>query len=253
MIQVINRAIDILELLSRNIDQKLGLGDIANHLELNHSTCANIIKTLINRGYVEKENGYRLGPKAFYLGGDFSSQSTLLFKAMESLKLLNQTINEACILAVLRENIRITLHKEMSEHELQATTRDEKNAYLTATGRVLIANMNDQEKLHYIKKYGLPKGMWPEVLDHNDLLTKLSNIVTEGIAIHYAESEIVGIAVALTQDNIVHASIGIYLPISRFTDQKKDFLIKQLKKTANEINSSMVYSNILTREKNFKS
>lgn len=241
MIQVINRAIDILEMLSRNVDRPLGLADIANRLELNHGTCANIIKTLINRGYIEKTNGYKLGHKVYYLSNNFSDQSILLSKAIEALKTLKKSTNESCILAILQDNVRVTLHKETSEHELQAITRDEKDAYLTATGRTLIANMIDKDRIAYIKKYGLPGTMWPEVSSEEDLITKLDSIAKEQIALHYAESEIVGVAVPLSHENIVHASIGIYLPLSRFKSARKEFLITQLRETAVAINSAMKY------------
>ena len=64
MIQVVNRAFDILELVALKGDNDVGLGEIADTLGLNHGTCANILKTMIYREYIEKTSsrgGYRLG------------------------------------------------------------------------------------------------------------------------------------------------------------------------------------------------
>ena len=55
MIQVINRALNILELVSKERDREFSLSEIANSLNLNASTCANIIKTLVTRGYLEQQ------------------------------------------------------------------------------------------------------------------------------------------------------------------------------------------------------
>ena len=64
MIQVINRALNILEIIAHDHNKEWGLSEIANELELNHGTCANILKTLVQRGYVEQmglKKGYKLG------------------------------------------------------------------------------------------------------------------------------------------------------------------------------------------------
>ena len=50
MIQVINRALNILEIIAHDHNKEWGLSEIANELELNHGTCANILKTLVQRG-----------------------------------------------------------------------------------------------------------------------------------------------------------------------------------------------------------
>lgn len=44
MIQVINRALNILEILAQEPDKEFGLSEIATAVELNAGTCANILK-----------------------------------------------------------------------------------------------------------------------------------------------------------------------------------------------------------------
>ena len=74
MIQVINRALDIIEYISKEPETPKSLSDISGTLDLNAGTCANIIKTLVERNYIEKlvnKKGYQLG-KRFYQLGNFS-------------------------------------------------------------------------------------------------------------------------------------------------------------------------------------
>ena len=47
MIQVINRALNILEILAQEPDKEFGLSEISTTVELNAGTCANILKTLV--------------------------------------------------------------------------------------------------------------------------------------------------------------------------------------------------------------
>lgn len=239
MIQVIHRAVDILELLSENIDKELGLRDIAEPLKLNHGTCANIIKTLINRGYIEKRGGYTLGAKSYYLSHNFSNKSNVVAASKLHLKQLQETINESCILAFIKDNIRVTLHKETSKHELQANTRDEKHAYMTATGRILIACMDQNSRSQFIEKYGLPGEMWPEATDESEFARILDDSAAQRIAEHYADSDIVGVAVPLFQNGKAQASIGTYLPVNRFTPEKRAVIIAALKETAEKINGTL--------------
>ena len=70
MIQVINRALDILEIVAANPEKPTALGEIADALGLNHGTCANIMKTLVTRNYLEQvgtKKGYILGAKSYAL------------------------------------------------------------------------------------------------------------------------------------------------------------------------------------------
>jgi DNA-binding IclR family transcriptional regulator len=72
MIQVLHRAFDILELCASDKEKAHTLSEIAEKLQLNPTTCANIIKTMVTRNYLEQvgyKKGYRLGAKAFHLTG----------------------------------------------------------------------------------------------------------------------------------------------------------------------------------------
>lgn len=244
MIQVIHRALNILELIAQNRDREVGLSEIADTLGLNHGTCANIIKTLISRNFIEqagKKQGYKLGMQAFYLTGNFSNKKELLKVATEPMKELSTALNESSILAIIKDNMRVTLHKELSTHELQAVTgKEEKNIYLTATGRMILACQPVDEQERFIGKYGLPGEMWTETDDKKGLLAELSKIKEKQICLHFADSYIVGIAVPIFKDEIVVASLGVYLPEVRFTYKTQEQIFSELSKTAKLISSQMI-------------
>src|SRR5574340_1645545 len=102
MIQVINRALDILEFLASEPERPKSLSEIAEKLDLNSGTCANIIKTLVNRRYVEKldkKRGYFLGAKAYGLTGNDGYKKDLIGAAKEILEGLTKKLNENSLLA----------------------------------------------------------------------------------------------------------------------------------------------------------
>jgi len=243
MIQVIHRALDIIEFIAKDPNKEFGLGEIAESLELNKGTCANIIKTLVNRGYLEqsgKKKGYKLGSGAYYLTGNFSNKKELLQVSKEPIKELQGKLNECCILAILKENMRYTLHKESSTQALQViTNNEEKNVYLTATGRMILACMNRKEQELFIQKYGLPDEMWEGVRNRDDLIKELDKIKEKQLAIHYDGAHVVGVGAPVYKNDEVIASLGIYLPEVRFNYKLQELIFEEIGKTARLISKKL--------------
>lgn len=239
MIQVLNRAFDILELLSRNLDQETTLSEIANPLQLNHGTCANIIKTMVSRGYIEKRKGYVLGRQAYYLTNNFSNEAELVKCAIVPMQKLSKDLHESCVLSVLKNHSRRTLHKETVIRELQANPKDEIDSYQTATGKLLLAYLDPVDRNAYIKTYGLPRSEWEGVDSERTLIDALQKIQKDGYAVHYTEANIVGIAMPIWNSDQVVAGLGVYLPANRYSPTMKDKIFDHLAAAAKEISKAI--------------
>jgi DNA-binding IclR family transcriptional regulator len=236
MIQVLNRAFDILEFVSREREKEFRLGEIADSLGLNHGTCANIIKTMISREFIEqvgKRGGYKLGSKAYYLTGNFPFNKELLGISVELMKNLSVKLNEGIILAAVQNNNRILLHEERSNHELQVVNRKVKEIYKTSTGRMILACMSKVDQDIFIRKYGLPhEDDWPEIADEDDFYNELNKIKKRQMSLHIAKSDIVGVAMPIYFKDTIIASLGIYLPETRFTKEMQERIFTELQITA---------------------
>lgn len=236
MIQVIHRALDIIEFVARDRNKEFGLGEISEGLGLNKSTCANIMKTLMNRGYLDqsgKKRGYKLGSEAYHLTGNFFLKEELMKVSSEPMKELQAKLNECCILVVIKDNKRYTLHKVSSTQELQViSNNEEKHVYLTATGRMILACMGQHDQELFIQKFGLPGEMWEGVRDKNDLIKELDRIKEEQLAIHYDGAHVVGVGAPVYKNDTIIASLGIYLPEVRFTGELQELIFKEISKTA---------------------
>ena len=240
MIQVIHRALDILELIARDRSRMYSLSEISSQLKLNNGTCANIIKTLVTRGYIEHEGrktGYRLGSMSYLLTGNYSHKKELLSAAVEPINQLSTQLNESCILSIIQDDKRIVLYEIKSSHELQVINRKEKETYRTSTGRMILACMEEKEQQEFIQKFGLPSDeAWGGIEDEDDLITELNKIRKKQLALQISKAQIVGLAVPIFKDDKVIASLGIYLPQSRYTTSMQEKILEGLKKTGELIN-----------------
>ncbi len=243
MIQVINRAFDIMELIAQDRSRLYTLSEIAGQLKLNNGTCANIIKTLVTRGYLEQEGrktGYRLGSMSYLLTGNYSHKQELLEAATGPMNQLSDLLNESSILSVLKDDARLVLYEVKSTHELQVINKKEKEAYRTSTGRMILACMDEKEQSEFVRKFGLPApDAWPGIEDEEDLKTELNKIRKKQLAIQVSKAQIVGLAIPVFKNNKVIASLGIYLPETRYTSAMQAEALEELRKAGEMINAKL--------------
>lgn len=244
MIQVINRALDLLELISIDPDRPKSLRDLAESLDLNHGTCANILKTLIMRGYVEQvsaRKGYVLGPKSYAITGNEAYYKDLLEASKEEMDRLTEVINENCLLAILKDNQRIAVYRTYAEQDLQVRTADVKNAYESASGRLLVAMLPREKVQRYVGKYGLPLAeVWPEVSSEREFMDMLDLIRSEELAIQVVPSRhVLGLAVPVRKHGVTVASLSVYLPEYRYMNLDKQKLLKSIRQSADRITGNI--------------
>lgn len=244
MIQVINRALDILEFIAKEPDKSRSLSEIAEKLELNSGTCANIIKTLVTRKYIEKldkKKGYCLGAKSYGLTGSEGYKKDLTEAAREELESLTEKLNENSLLAVLDHDMRREIVRVMSTHPIQANTASEKRAYDSSSGRALIAMLSDTEFEKFIKQYGLPKkGEWEDVKDKKSLMQQIIKIRDQGYATQLTSGKIFGLAVPVYKNDKVIASLSVYMPQFRYAKSNKSEVIELLKQSSKNISKKLL-------------
>jgi len=245
MIQVIHRALDIIEFVASCGRKDIPLKEIANHLGLNHGTCSNILKTLVDRDYLVKSSewgkGYSLGPMIQFIGGRDSYTLDLVNAAKKPMADLTESINESCMIGILRGNIRVSLLEVYAERELRVILHKEKLAFQTASGRILLAHLNKTKLKDYINKYGLPdKGIWEGVQSFENLEAELDKIKKQGYTIQVAKSKILGIAIPIYTGKSVVAAMGVFLPDFRFNKKTETNILTNMQKTAKTIECNLL-------------
>ena len=229
MIQVIHRAIDILEYVSNDPERPKVLGDIASDLNLNLSTCANIVKTLMNRAYLEKsetQKGYLPGKKLVDLSGKTIYKQELIEASDEEMLKLSNKLKESVLLAVLKGDKRIVLHQHIYDNMIQAKNEEEKIAYDSSSGRLLISFKKEDFINKYILKYGLPlSSHWNEATTHKKMFASINKIREQGYAVFECTDQIVGVSAPILKKGITMAALSLYIPAFRVDESQKQHII----------------------------
>ena len=109
MIQVIERVEKILVYLSENRKREIPLSEIADTLGMNRATCANILKTMKELGFVEQNEyrkGYILGDKVYTIAGADNDPDRLKTLMKPLIDNLCKEVNENVMLTVIKNDQR---------------------------------------------------------------------------------------------------------------------------------------------------
>jgi DNA-binding IclR family transcriptional regulator len=244
MVQVLIKAFDIIELVVQRNGQAISLTEISEELQLNQATAANIINTMVSRGYLEhigKKKGYRLGPSVYQLTNEIPYEQDLVNTARPIMEALTTQLNESSILGVLRNNKRYILHAVNSVQEIQVQLRSERNIYETATGRLLLAYLPEKDLDRFIQHTGLPDAtLWKEATTKEGLINVLNDIRNAGLVLTNMQNRhLKGFAVPIFIGEKVVASLSVFAPEYRCSDLKQQEIIAALEESAAAISKQL--------------
>ena len=243
MIQVIVRALDILEFIAQHGKEPVQLINIAKKAGLSQPTTANIVKTLVDKNYLEhvgRKEGYRLGSGAYHLTGNLSYNENLISVAKVLMEELTEQLNETSLIAVIQNNKRVVLHLAECDNDLNVRARMVSDVFTTATGRLLLAFYNTKELDHLIKAVGLPsKLVWPGAETREGLQKVLEQLKKAEFVEVKSVNHIVGFAVPVYKKKQVIAGLSVFVPESRCTAAHKEKIVKQIRRTAKKIKEQL--------------
>ena len=187
MIQSVGRALDILMTVSDMRGNPITLGSISQKTGINVSTCAHLVQTLCEKGFlsqVSRSSGYILGAYAYYLTRYKTFHKELIETCNPALKWIQRRTGHTALLAVLVEGEKFVIsYAEDSKyllHERGELFRG--NLYDSATGRAMLSTMRRTELAHLVQKIGLPsEADWPGIDSLNTLERKLRVFANEKI------------------------------------------------------------------------
>lgn len=246
MIQVINRALNILEFLSNDPSKEFSLTEIADNLKFQHSTCANILKTLVIRGYIDQpkaKGGYKIG-KMLYQLTDANKKHTELINLTRGIMIeLRDKINETIILSVIRNNKRYLLNEIPSTQEIHVQTKRESSVYSATTGRMILAHLDKENVNWIVEKIGLPvETEWSGISSSEILYEELNKIKEMKILETKNTNHVIGLAVPLLKNGNIIASMGIYMPEIRYGEAERELMKNELLQASIRVNQLIAKS-----------
>ena len=244
MIQVINRAFDILEYVATEPNRPKSLTEVAEVAGLNMGTCANIMKTMVNRRYLDQvgpKKGYCLGSRAYWLTGNLSYRKDIIEAARQPMVALSKHLEESCLLAILNGDQRLIIHRELCDQPLQVQTADEKLVYDSASGRLLVGLLTDAELVKFKNRYGLPTPeIWEEAATEPKFYAQIQIIRDRKYAYQESLRQVIGYAVGVYRQEEVVASLSVYLPTYRHSAEKAAAVLSGLKQAAQQIGDQLL-------------
>lgn len=230
MIQVIERIEKILMYLAQNRKREVPLSEIADNLDINRATCANILKTMKELGFIEQmsyRKGYIIGEKIYTIAGADNDPDRLRTLLKPLIDALCKEVNENVMLTVIKNDKRIHLYNAEASHALQAKVIYQMGVWQATTAKVIIAQYSDEKLADFLKLVGMPGKDWPEIKTKQDLFDKMAEIRAQPcytvINNHFA-----CMAAPIFKNGKVIASIGYYLPDMRLTETSRQLLESKL-------------------------
>ena len=231
MIQSVERALAILVLVADGKGAPVSLKEISERTGLHRSTCAHLLETLAETGFVHqisRNEGFVLGAYAYYLTRYRVFRQELLQVCNPVLQWLHRQTGCTALLAILESQEKFNISCFEQEDGL-LHARGELflgNLYTSATGRVLLAHMPDASAAALVRKVGLPpEAVWREAQSLPQLLAELAQIrKREYIRVDAVVDGCPGAQYGayVAREHEPGAAVGLFLPHAQAANDAQD-------------------------------
>jgi len=236
----------VLEFISGAPERPRALSEIAAQFKMNQSTCAHLVKTLVNACYLEQiapQKGYILGPMAYFLTRNGPYRADLVKAAEPLMRQLAADIEETVVLAIMRNGKRSILNIIEGNKEVRLAqgwfARDD--VYGAASGMLLLAHEDGVHRSAFLAAHGLPDPqVWPGVKDEKGLWLFLDVVKEKGVCCMEVPGSLF-VQVAVPVFNGVRQPLALGVPVSkiRFTGASKNRIMNAIKAAAEAIGSAL--------------
>ncbi|BAS28015.1 IclR family transcriptional regulator [Limnochorda pilosa] len=247
LVPAVNRAIDVLDVLSKG--RVLTLSELAAELRIPKTTLFHIMNTLRHRGMVERDpetDRYRAGYRLIHLGSALINNLDVRNVARPIMEALTASVGETTHLGVLDPTDLQVIYVEKIDSPgpiRLATWVGRKNpCYSTAVGKALLMGMPADQLERYLESVEL-RGYTVNTIQDRDLLREeIARCRSRGYSIDNEEHEpgvrCVGAPVFDRNDEVV-AALSIAGPATRITTERLSELGAAVRGAAGRISREM--------------
>lgn len=255
MILSVQKAMNILSVISNEKNHPVSLGEIAKKTDYPKPTCSHILETLCQEGYTERVShteGYILGPAVYHLTRYGRYGQELISLCRPVMRWMERKSGATVVLSIIhnRKKFIIDYADREQNYFLEHPTIRTDDIYRTATGRAILAHLDGEEVRAIWEQYGVPQpGQWDEVTSLESLREELKKISRREIVVTAAPQKsgrrAAGYACPLFRCSTCIGAIGLaYQPIDdgNSIDPKTEETLKSvLKKGVREIERRLSY------------
>ncbi|WP_324669526.1 IclR family transcriptional regulator [Geochorda subterranea] len=242
------RALDVLELLAESATGT-SVSEVAERMHCHRSTASRLLATLAERGYVERraDGRYGLGLRILTLAHRALDSMEIRRRAKPYLQYLVKVSEETVNIAVLDGLEIVYIDRLMGTQPISLRTPvgARAPAHCTAIGKVLLAELPEEEARRRLSSRVLTPFTAYTVTNVEDLMRQLSTVRAQGYALndreHREDSRCIAAPVRdYTGKGI--AAISITAPVFRMSEERINELVPYLKAAAQNLSRDLGYA-----------
>ena len=245
--QSLGKALQIFEVLASHA-APLRLQDLAHELKMPESTLLRFLNTMIDYGYVSREDHtsrYSLTLKLAQLGSRVHSNYPFQKVIHPYLEEVSRELQEPVSLSVERDGSVVYIDTvDGPDHMLRTLQRIGKVApmHSTGAGKVLLLNYSRPLLEGYVESKGLPAFTEHTITTSKEFLAEINTVKQRGFAYDNQECEIGVRCVAFpikdfSGKNI--AAISVSAPITRLSPEKEERVIQVLQEVSLRVSEKL--------------
>ncbi len=248
-VKTVAKVLDLLEHVAA-AGRPVSVSELAAMTGFNVSTAHRLMQTLARRNYVEQDpstRAYALGPRLLELGSAYTRSLDLIGAARPRIEELRDLAGETVHLAILSERdvveICTAAGRQAVTVSMVAGRRDP--AHCTATGKVLLAALDESELEHFFAAGPLQPATPKSITTRKAFLAELRRVRDAGFAIDdeelCADVCCVGVPI-LNRSGRTAASLSLAMPKARFRSRNVAAFVKMLTESSARISSALALS-----------
>lgn len=236
MIQVIERVFRLLEELS--LDGEVSLDSLARISALNRGTLCNILRSLIELGYIERtrKSHYALTERFRELAREERFSAAERERMRETVTALAEATRESGVLAMLRGDRVAVVTQAQYPHPLMvnpAAVYEALSLYHSVSGRILISGLTPGRRAGVAERLGLPGDRWENITTLPALEDACEEIRRRGLSIMENPTEgIIAFAVPAAGPGNIGMSLGLTMPLMRCSTEMRETIPRLLREHA---------------------
>jgi IclR family KDG regulon transcriptional repressor len=246
-VQSLDRAFDILELLSRE-QHGLNLTEIGNRLDLHKSTVYRLLQALKERGYIDKsaQGSYRLGMEFIELSSLYLNNLELKTEAQPILRELSSLSGNTAFLATLQESEVVYIDKMETHNSLRKYSIIGQRAplYCTALGKSMLSGMAEDQIRKLYQGVQLKAFTDRTITSTDDLVIEIETTRRRGWSLDDEEYEqglrCIGAPIRDYRDEVI-AAVSTSGYASVITRERVDEIADYVVRAARDISQRMGY------------
>ncbi|WP_435156893.1 IclR family transcriptional regulator [Haladaptatus sp. DFWS20] len=245
-VRTTTRSFDIIETLCELDGARLT--EISAHLDLPDSTVHNHLRTLVQRGYVVRDdNTYRVSFRFLEIGEYVRSRRKICEVAEPEIDKLAAETDESASLLVEEDGRGVYVYDAQADTSIPLDMHPGKHVALhaTALGKAILAYLPESRVEEILEQRGLPARTSNTITDREELVTELATIRERGFAVD-SEERVRGVrcvAVAIKNKNgQVIGAISVSGPSSRIRADPDEQLLQELLRAKNIVELKLAHA-----------